>query len=255
LKIEFSNKNISTAENISTGKLKYFFHSSKIEEFWDCVLSQQGRIELYNVNACDISYLITTNENKRSAQELRILLNSIKSINGITDALFLLDLPSVDELEYSNRFGRASGTPDLSSENYQISKPPLEHLKKMEIHIRRAETAEKIVPILQKMLFHERCLVTDLKLIVDDRLLVGDDEDRGNFMYPRSLGSFKSLKKLYLDCRTFGQAEYIELFSVLAANTKLERLELLISDVVDDDDFFYGPDRNNPIFLQMSREY
>jgi len=111
----------------------------------------------------------------------------------------------------------------------------------------REENLEKLTRI-SKILFERGELVTELQVYTGFK--TASRERR--LMTPISLSLFKNLKRLQLNCSQFGQAEYIELFSVLAANTKLGRLELTINKLVDDG-FFYGNDRTNPSFLQMTR--
>jgi len=67
-------------------ELMYIFNPCKIDEFWNCVLSLQGRIKLYNVHDEDISYLrFVSEEGKISPDELTILLDSIEDVDWISD--------------------------------------------------------------------------------------------------------------------------------------------------------------------------
>jgi len=114
-------------------ELKYFVPSTKIHVFWNCVLKLQGKVKLYNVHALDISKLIapsSSGKGKRCPEQLSFLLNSIKSVNWISKDLFLLDLPSVEKLRFSNeKYEQIENVPDLKSEDYSLT-PFFQHLKK-----------------------------------------------------------------------------------------------------------------------------
>jgi len=254
LKKRFEENNPNTLEIKFDGESElkyYFFPLSKINEFWDFVMKLQGKVKLYHVNASDISDLVSDSEKgQRSPQELSTLLNSFKSVEWILDeGVFLPDLPLVETLKLY-LFDSVNATPNTS--HFKIKKnskqPWLENLKEINAHLSYLEDGnEECIKTVSNLIFDRRPLVTRLDINCSSSL---EREGLRLFFKPSCLCYFNNLKRLRLDCK-FEQGDYIELLSVLTSNTKLERFTAKIHSDIDDD-FFYGNDRNNPVWLQMS---
>jgi len=252
-RFEEKNSNTLEIEFHPQCQLKsYIFPLQKIDMFWDFVLKLQGKVKLYNVNTEDIVNLTSEdNKRKRSAEELSILLNSVKSLQWDDKKVPLIDVPGVEKLNlrFLTSEGVAQSNLDFKLLNKKSTKPWLENLKEIKTFVSHEHDAtEETIKSVSKLIFDKRPLVT--LLTVKSSL---KREDLLLFFTPCYLSYFNNLKKLRLDCNNFNQSDYIELFSALASNTKVEQLSLEVNSVVDDE-FIYGNDRNNPIFLQMSRK-
>jgi len=232
-------------------------------QFWQNVATLHGCISIHNLHAAELADLSSSEGYNLPADDLQKILKSVKSVYSGSEALFSLDLCTMEKIsvreEFDGRYINDSWV-ILDWESYRDFKhSSLPNLKEIDVYWRSGDFPEEIdyykdFQSFARLLFNSpRPNVSHLKISSPSIFYLPNADDVVLFR-PIYIRNFPSLKKLVLDLdERFKQEDYIELLGSLVPKTKLEHLELKMYSYADDD-FFFGHNREQPLFLQMRRK-